>query len=61
MSLPIGARNLKRANKDLGRVLAIACLADLDDYPPWGDCWQTALADIFPDEWRTLALRAGQG
>src|SRR5690606_30140820 len=61
MSSPIGGKTLKRANKDLGRVLAIATLADLDDYRPWGDRWQAALASTFPDEWRTLARRAGQG
>lgn len=61
MSSPIGGRTLKRSNKDLGRVLAIATLADLDDYRPWGDLWHSALANTFPEEWRTLALRAGHG
>jgi len=59
MSSPIGGRTLKRANKDLGRVLAITTLADLDDYRPWGDRWKAALA--FTGEWRDLALRTGQG
>lgn len=61
MSSPIGGRTLKRVNKDLGRVLAVATLADLDDYRPWGDRWQAALATTFPDEWPNLALRAGEG
>ncbi len=61
MSSPIGGRTLKRANKDLGRVLAITALADLDDYRPWGNRWQSALAFTFPDDWHNLALRAGQG
>ncbi|WP_353565458.1 hypothetical protein [Haloferula sargassicola] len=61
MSSPIGGRTLKRANKDLGRVLAVATLADLDDYRPWGDRWRTALESIFPDQWREFALRTGQG
>lgn len=51
----------KRSNKDLGRVLAIAQLAKLDDYGPWADRWQQALATCFPNEWRALALRAGLG
>lgn len=61
MSSPIGGRTLKRANKDLGRVLAISTLADLDDYRPWGDLWRSALEATFPGEWRSLALRAGNG
>jgi hypothetical protein len=61
MSSPIGGRTLRRANKDLGRVLAIATLADLDDYRPWGNRWRAALATTFPDEWRDLAHRTGQG
>jgi hypothetical protein len=61
MSSPIGGRTLKRANKDLGRVLAITALADLDDYRPWGNRWKAALATTFPDEWHDLALQTGQG
>lgn len=54
-------RSIKRSNKDLGRVLAIATLADLDDYRPWAASWQQALEACFPDEWRTLALQVGNG
>jgi hypothetical protein len=54
-------RSIKRSNKDLGRVLAIATLADLDDYRPWATSWQQALQTCFPDEWQTLALRVGDG
>lgn len=52
---------IKRSNKDLGRVLAIATLADLDDYRPWAIQWQKALETCFPDEWQSLSLRVGHG
>lgn len=61
MSGLINSRSIKRCNKDLGRVLAIATLADLDDYRPWATMWQQALQTCFPDEWQTLALRVGEG
>ncbi|MDZ4288807.1 MAG: hypothetical protein U0984_12655 [Prosthecobacter sp.] len=54
-------RAIKRSNKDLGRVLAIATLAALDDYSPWTIIWQEALQTCFPNEWRQLALRVGAG
>jgi len=56
--------DIKRSNKDLGRVLAIARLAmgrDEDALQSWPALWKTALQDRFPDEWRVLAGRAGQG
>ena len=61
MSSLIGGRTLKRSNKDLGRVLAIATLYDLDDYRPWASDWKQALESTFPEHWRELALRAGSG
>jgi hypothetical protein len=61
MSGLFAGRAIKRSNKDLGRVLAIATLADLDDYRPWAASWQKALETCFPDEWQSLALRAGAG
>lgn len=54
-------RKIKRSNKDLGRVLAITTLADLNDYRPWAASWKKALEHCFPDEWRELASRAGSG
>ena len=54
-------RSIKRSNKDLGRVLAIATLANLDDYRPWAILWRHALQTCFPEEWQTLALRVGNG
>ena len=61
MSGQFAGRSIKRSNKDLGRVIAIAYLADLDDYRPWARQWEAALRLCFPDEWRKLALRAGSG
>jgi hypothetical protein len=61
MSGLFAGRATKRSNKDLGRVLAIATLADLEDYRPWARVWQEALQACFPDEWRDLAKRAGNG
>lgn len=61
MSGLIANRAIKRSNKDLGRVLAIAILADLEDYRPWAHEWLEALKACFPDEWRNLTKRAGNG
>jgi hypothetical protein len=57
----ISSRAIKRSNKDLGRVLAIAALSDLDDYRPWANEWLVALKRFFPHEWPDLARRAGLG
>ena len=61
MSGLFASRAIKRSNKDLGRVLAIAILADLDDYRPWANSWKKALETCFPNEWQSLALRDGAG
>lgn len=59
-----GRTDIKRSNKDLGRVLAIARLAigqDEDALLSWPQEWLTALHDRFPDDWRSIAARTGQG
>jgi hypothetical protein len=61
MSGLFAGRAIKRSNKDLGRVLALAILADLDDFRPWADLWRSSLETCFPTEWRELASRAGEG
>ena len=61
MTSLIAGRAIKRSNKDLGRVLAIATLANLDDYRPWAFAWMNALQSCFPNEWRDLAMRTGSG
>ncbi len=60
----IEGTNTKRSNKDLGRVLAIARLAiarNEDALLEWPELWKGALQQSFPDEWRALAGRVGQG
>lgn len=61
MSALIGERAIKRSNKDLGRVIALAYLADMHDYRPWAAKWLEALKDRFPDEGPSFADRSGQG
>lgn len=59
-----GRADIKRSNKDLGRVLAIAYLAmaqDADALLAWSERWRDVLRDRFPDEWHELASRAGDG
>jgi len=64
MSGLIAGRSIKRSNKDLGRVLAIARLSEKkeeDAMLGWPDIWRKALRDRFPDDWRDLARRTGSG
>ena len=61
MSALIEERAIKRSNKDLGRVIAIAHLSDDEDIEKWSDIWQTALQTCFPREWQDLAQRTGNG
>jgi hypothetical protein len=60
----IAGRQIKRSNKDLGRVLAIARLAigrDQDALQDWPRLWETALRTRYPKEWVSLASDAGRG
>ncbi len=60
----IGERQIKRSNKDLGRVLALALLAERkneDALLTWASLWAEALQTRFPARWRELALQAGDG
>lgn len=61
MSGHFQGRAIKRSNKDLGRVISLAVLADFDDYRPWAFRWKTALENCFRNDWRPLARRAGIG
>lgn len=61
MSALFSGRSIKRSNKDLGRVLAITFLANLDDYRIWAYEWNNALQSCFPDKRQELALRTGAG
>lgn len=60
----IGGREIKRSNKDLGRVLAIAKLSirqNEDSLFEWPAQWQRAMQARFPKDWRDSARRAGAG
>lgn len=60
----IEGRKIKRSNKDLGRVLALALLAERreeDSLLSWPEMWGQALQARFPSQWREFALRAGTG
>ncbi|MEP7260216.1 MAG: hypothetical protein ABI669_03435 [Usitatibacter sp.] len=64
MSGEIEGRRIKRANKDLGRVLALAYLASREDenaLPGWAKSWEKALRSRFPRDWKELAIHAGDG
>ena len=59
-----GRPDIKRSNKDLGRVVAIAWLAVAEDHDAvlgWSDAWREALQDRFPDVWRKFAGLSGSG
>ena len=64
MSGLINGRAIKRSNKDLGRVLALAYLAENatpDSLLNWAGLWKDALKDRFPSHWRELAARVDLG
>ena len=64
MSGSIGGRSIKRSNKDLGRVLALAYLAEnrqADSLLSWAQDWHEALREHFPKTWRTYAAECGGG
>lgn len=64
MSGLIDERRIKRSNKDLGRVLALAWLAvarDEDALERWPALWLEALQAAFKDDWRDLVSSAGRG
>jgi hypothetical protein len=64
MSGLIGGRRIKRSNKDLGRVLALAYLAEArqeDSLLAWPQVWAAALQSRFPTLWRSLVPNVGNG
>ena len=64
MSGLIGGRRIKRSNKDLGRVLALAYLAEAgqeDTLLGWPHVWAAALQSRFPTIWRSLVPNVGNG
>jgi len=64
MSGLIESRQIKRSNKDLGRVLGLALLSERkkdDSLLTWPELWAEALQIRFPSKWKKLALQAGSG
>jgi len=61
MEALVEARRIKRSNKDLGRVVAIARLSGPDGPQGWPHTWAAALRACHGDSWRALAGRAGAG
>ncbi|MCE9637808.1 MAG: hypothetical protein K8T90_19070 [Planctomycetes bacterium] len=54
-------RAIRRSNKDLGRVLAIARLAGDAEIASWPGLWEAALRSCFPEDWQERAQHAGDG
>ena len=61
MSDPILGRRIKRSNKDLGRVIAIATLSGEEMIATWPEIWWSDLRACFGSEAAELASRAGNG
>ncbi|HPE51101.1 MAG TPA: hypothetical protein PLS83_06355 [Methanothrix soehngenii] len=64
MSRPIHGRVIKRSNKDLGRVLAIALLAEKeseDSLLAWSVNWRAALTAVYPEDFTMRAIHMGDG
>ncbi|MGC4074016.1 MAG: hypothetical protein QM760_16190 [Nibricoccus sp.] len=60
MSGLIESRAIKRSNKDLGRVLALARLSG-EKVEAWPAAWTEALIALFPERWKALATQVGAG
>lgn len=56
-----GSNPVKRSNKDLGRVLALALLTQPDELETWSVRWMEALTAKYPSRVRALAFAAGSG
>lgn len=61
MSTPIEGRDIKRSNKDLGRVLALARLAGDASIQAWHGEWEAALKACYPRNWKDSAASVGSG
>jgi hypothetical protein len=61
ISQPLHGMSVKRTNKDLGRVLAIARLSGDEAVETWAETWWGDLRDCFPGDAAGLAERAGSG
>lgn len=61
MSTLVEGRAIKRSNKDLGRVLALARLSGDATVQGWAGLWREALTVCFPTHWRGLLPSTGTG
>lgn len=61
ISQPLHGVFVKRSNKDLGRVLAIAALSGDEAVEGWAEIWGDDLRTCFSEEAAALARRAGSG
>ena len=61
MDALVEGRAIKRSNKDLGRVLAIARLSGDDQTAEWPQAWEEALVALYESRWVDLALGSGSG
>lgn len=64
MSGLIAGRRIRRSSKDLGRVLALAFLAERDNEEAigfWPESWATALSITFPDDFEPWLSTIGSG
>jgi len=64
MSTRVNGREIKRSNKDLGRVLAIGYLEEVKgirDFRSWANDWKDGLWSCFPGEYKILSKNAGSG
>ena len=60
MSTQIGGLEIKRSNKDLGRVLAMARLSD-EELDSWPQIWVAALKSRFPNQFDKLVPTVSDG
>lgn len=58
---PIEGRTIKRCNKDLGRVLALAYLTPEQKIADWPDAWIEAIQSVLGAGWTTAARRIPLG
>jgi hypothetical protein len=61
VSQPMHGLKVKRSNKDLGRVLALAALSGDAIVEGWAETWWSDLRFCFPGDAVALAKRAGSG
>lgn len=61
MSTPVAGKKCLRSAKDLGRVVAIALLAERREIGGWIEPWTKALRTCFPMSWREIGARTGNG